>query len=236
MSALFFGRDDGFYYRASGAELRWTSERGAKLDWRLFGEQQRPATQRTSYSVGGAFDPNIVATTGASAGASVRWLHSYGLDPRGFRSFADFRAEAAGGDSVYGRGALDVTLSTGLPKSLAAALTLAGGTSVGHVPPQRRWYLGGTHTIRGQSPDTAQNGNAFWMTRAELGREVFGSRLMLFGDLGWVGDRSAFTFARPMSAAGIGTSMFDGMLRFDVARGFYPRRQTRVAAYLEARF
>jgi hypothetical protein len=28
--------------------------------------------------------------------------------------------------------------------------------------------LGGTQTIRGQSADTAQSGNAFWMTRAEL--------------------------------------------------------------------
>ena len=236
MSALLFGRDDGFYYRASGAELRWTSERGMKLDWRLFGEQQRTATQRTNYSMRGSFEPNIVATTGLSAGGGLRWTHSYGLDPRGFRSFADFRAEAAGGDSVYGRGAFDVTFSTGLPGDLATSLSLAAGASVGHVPPQRLWYLGGTHTIRGQSPDTAQSGNAFWMTRGEIGPRFYGYRLMMFGDLGWVGDQSAFTVRTPMSGAGIGLSMMDGMVRFDLARGLYPRKQTRFAGYFEVRF
>lgn len=237
VSALFFGRDEGFYYRASGAELMWMTERGARLDWRLFGEQQRTAKQRTAYSFSGDFVPNIVATTGASAGAAVRWLRTDGLDPHGFRSSTDVRLEAAGGDSTYGRAAMEVTLSTGLPKSLAAAVTLAGGTSVGQVPFQRRWFLGGTQTIRGQSPDTAQSGNAFWMSRLEFGVDRSPYRIMLFGDLGWTGDRSAVADrVRPMSGAGIGLSMLDGLVRFDVARGFYPQRQTRVAAYLQARF
>ncbi|MGH7617887.1 MAG: ShlB/FhaC/HecB family hemolysin secretion/activation protein [Gemmatimonadaceae bacterium] len=237
VSALFFGRDEGFYYRASGAEVRWTSDRGASLDWRLFGEQQRSAFQRTNYSFGASFVPNIVAATGPSFGGSMRWLHSYGEDPRGFRAFSDLRLEAAGGDSTYGRAALDVTLSTSLPQRLAAALTLAGGTSVGELPPQRRWFLGGTQTIRGQSPDTAQSGNAFWMSRLELGRELSGYRLMLFGDLGWVGDRARVQeLVRPMSGAGVGMSMFDGLVRFDVARGFFPLEQTRLAAYVNARF
>jgi hemolysin activation/secretion protein len=124
-----------------------------------------------------------------------------------------------------------------LPKSLAAAMTLAGGTSVGHVPFQRRWFLGGTQTIRGQSPDTLQSGNAFWMSRLEFGVDRSPYRIMLFGDLGWVGNRSEVAdLVRPMSGAGIGLSMLDGLVRFDVARGFYPQRQTRVAAYLQARF
>jgi hypothetical protein len=35
---------------------------------------------------------------------------------------------------------------------------------------------------------------------------------------------------------GVGLSAFDGLLRFDVARGFYPRRQTRVVFYLGHEF
>jgi len=161
VSALLFGRDEGFYYRASGAELTWSSQRFAALNWRLFGEQQRTAVQRTSYSFGAAFTPNIVAATGAFFGGAVRWLRATGDDPRGFRTLSDLRVEAAGGDSTYGRAAADLTLSTGLPKSFAAALTLAGGTSAGQLPSQRRWFLGGAQTIRGESPDTAQSGNAF---------------------------------------------------------------------------
>jgi hemolysin activation/secretion protein len=203
----------------------------------LFGEQQRTATQRTAYSFSGDFVPNIVATTGLSAGGAVRWLRTQGLDPHGFRSSTDVRLEAASGDSTYGRAAMEVTLSTGLPKSLAAALTLGGGTSVGQVPLQRRWFLGGTQTIRGQSPDTAQSGNAFWMSRLEFGIDRAPYRTMLFGDLGWVGNRSAVgDLIRPMSGVGIGQSMLDGLIRFDIARGFYPKRQTRFAAYLQARF
>jgi hemolysin activation/secretion protein len=130
---------------------------------------------------------------------------------------------------------MEVTLPTGLPKSLA--VTIAGGTSAGHMPVQRHWFLGGTQTIRGQSADTAQSGNAFWMTRLEVGPDPTPYRIMLFGDLGWVGGRSAVAdIVRPMSGAGIGVSALDGLVRIDVAREFYPQRQTRVAAYLQARF
>ena len=237
LSALLFGRDDGFYYRASGAELGFGTTLGAKLDWRLFAERQRSAAQGTGFSVGGQFGPNVVASAGTSAGAVVRFTHSHGLDPRGFRTFTDVRLEAAGGDSVYGRGAVDVTLSRGLFGDVAAAITLAGGSTIGGVPPQRRWFLGGTHTIRGQSPDTAQSGNAFWMSRTELGRDFRAYRVSVFGDLGWVGDRTKISdVGRPLSGVGAGFSVLDGMFRVDVARGVYPREQFRVDASLGARW
>src|SRR5207244_3373991 len=153
-------------------------------------------------------------------GASVRWLTSHGLDPHGFRTLSDVRLEAATGDSTYGRAAIDLTFSTPLAKKFVAALTVAGGTTVGHVPPQGRWFLGSPQTIRGESPDTAQSGTAFWMSRVELGRDLSAYRLVAFSDLGWVGDRAKFgNLVRPMSGAGIGMSMLDGLLRFDVARG-----------------
>jgi hypothetical protein len=237
VSAFLFGRDDGFYYRASGAELLWTTERGIRLDWRAFAEQQRSAKQETSFSLGANFTPNIDAARGTSAGAAVRFLHTLGLDPRGFRMFTDLRLEAAGGDSTYGRGALDITVSRDLGDRYAAALTAAGGTTVGGVPPQRRWFLGGTETIRGQKPDTAQSGNAFWLSRLELARNDVGVRTSLFGDIGWVGDRTQVSdVGRPMSGVGIGLSGLDGLIRLDIARGLYPRKQTRVNLYLDARF
>jgi hypothetical protein len=237
ISAFLFGRDEGFYYRATGGELLWTSDRGPRLDWRVFAERQRIADQRTDFSLGASFAPNIAAANVTSAGVGVRHLRSYGLDPRGFRAYTDLRLEAAGGDSTYGRGALDVTLSRSLAREFAAALTVAGGSSVGELPAQRRWFLGGTETIRGQSPDTAQSGNAFWMTRLELARPLTAARASLFGDLGWTGDRDRIgEMGRPMSGVGVGLSGFDGLIRLDVARGIFPRRQTRVNLYLDARF
>ena len=240
-SALMFGRDEGFYYRASGAELSGAREAslggGTQIDWRAFGEWQRTAAVKTNFAVNGAdFPPNLIAQRAAFFGVGARLTNQHGLDPQGLRVFNDLRLEAAKGDSLYGRAALDVTVSHGFG-ALAGALTLSGGSSVGSLPSQRRWYLGGSQTVRGQSPDTAQSGNAFWLTRAELGENATGVRPAVFADLGWVGDRTKMSqVGRPMSGVGAGVSFLDGLFRFDVARGLYPRKQFRVDLYLESRF
>jgi hypothetical protein len=39
-----------------------------------------------------------------------------------------------------------------------------------------------------------------------------------------------------MSGVGAGASVMDGLIRFDVARGLFPRKQWRVDMYVEARF
>ena len=59
----------------------------------------------------------------------------------------------------------------------------------------------------------------------------------LFADIGWAGDRDAWReVGRPASGAGIGLSFLDGTMRFDVARGIFPVKQTRVSFYLGSRF
>lgn len=237
LSAFFFGRDDAFYYRATGGELLFTTDRGLRLEWRAFHERQHTAFQQTDFSVGGSFLPNVGANEGWYSGAMVRHRASRGLDPRGFRASSDVRLEGASGDSSYGRAMGELTFLRGFAAQLDGALTLSGGITVGSVPIQRRWYLGGTQSIRGQDPDPTRSGNAFWMTRAELGRPLGLVRVALFGDLGWAGDRNRLSeIGRPLSGAGLGFSLFDGVARFDVARGIYPREQVRVAFYLGARF
>ena len=62
-------------------------------------------------------------------------------------------------------------------------------------------------------------------------------RPTVFADLGWVGDRAKIgDVVRPMSGVGAGVSFLDGLFRFDVARGIYPRKQFRVDLNLEAKF
>jgi hypothetical protein len=237
MSALLFGRDNAFYYRATGGELTWTTERGPTLTWRAFRERQHTAMQKTDFSVAGSLGPNLPADEGWYSGAAARYQGSRGLDPRGFRASTDIRVDGAAGDSVFGRAAAELTFLRGLSAAFDGALTLGAGTSVGGVPVQRRWYLGGTQTVRGQDPSPALSGNAFWLTRAELGHPLTFMKVALFGDLGWAGDRSDFTrVGRPASGAGIGFSFFDGAARLDVARGIYPAKQTTVAFYLGSRF
>jgi len=249
VSAFLFGRDEGFYYRATGAELTRTRDPrsdGARIDWRLFFENERAAKQNTNFSLGAAFVPNIEAVNEQYVGTSLRLNHTAGLDPRGLRLLSDIRLEAATAlskdDSVwnrYARGAADFTLSHGLPSHLIGAVTLSGGTSVGTVPVQRLWYLGGAQTVRGQRPDTAHSGNAYWLTRSELAYDLGGYRPSLFTDIGWTGDRDSLyknNLGRPMSGVGLGSSFMDGLIRFDVARGLYPEKRWRVDMYVEARF
>jgi hypothetical protein len=239
LSALLFGRDEGFYYRASGAELEWTTERGTRLDWRAFAERQRTAAVENEFSLGPRFLPNIQARTAQYAGLATRFLHSHGLDPNGFRAFTDLRLEGAVSDSAsaaYGRGALDLTLTEGFGR-YAAAITASAGASAGELPSQRHWYLGGAYTVRGQRPDTAMHGNAYWLGRVEVGTNFTAARPIVFGDIGWVGERTAWRdVARPMSGAGVGVSFLDGLIRFDVSRGIYPQKRIRVDMYVDAKF
>jgi hypothetical protein len=237
LSAFLFGRDDAFYYRATGGELGWTTDRGLKLDWRAFHERQHTAIQGTDYSLGGTLGPNLPADEGWYSGLGIRFRGSHGLDPRGFRVSTDIRVDGATGDSTFGRASLEVTMLRGFASRLDGALTVSAGSSIGGVPVQRRWYLGGTQTVRGEDPSAALSGNAYWLTRAELGRPIRFLRLAAFGDLGWAGDRNALTdVGRPASGAGLGLSFLDGTIRLDVARGIYPAKQTRVMLYLGSRF
>jgi hypothetical protein len=246
ISAFLFGRDEGFYYRASGLELTSSPDEATEsaLSWGLFAEQERTARQRTTLSLarsfdGGQFPPNVEATRGIYAGARARYTRSLGLDPQGFRLFTDARVESAHGDSgAYGRAALDLTASQGIGNG-AAALTLAGGSSVGALPPQRYWFLGGVQTVRGQAPGltAGKTGNAFWLARGEAGYGLEVIRPVVFADIGWAGDRTRWRdIGRPLSGAGVGASLLDGLVRFDVARGINPDRQWRVDAYVEGRF
>jgi hypothetical protein len=246
ISAFLFGRDEGFYYRATGLELNNAPVEGGEsaLSYGLFAEQERTARQRTTFSLaraayGTQFDPNLEAVRGIYIGARTRYMRTFGLDPQGFRLLSDLRLEGARGDTgSYGRAALDLTASHGIGNG-AAALTLAGGSSVGVLPAQRYWYLGGTQTVRGQRPGlgNAIGGNAFWLARSELAYGVGAARPVVFADLGWAGDRTNWRdVGRPLSGVGVGSSIMDGLIRFDVARGIYPDKQWRVDAYVEARF
>ncbi|HEY8175845.1 MAG TPA: hypothetical protein VIF32_09145, partial [Gemmatimonadaceae bacterium] len=251
LSTLLFGRDEGFYYRTGGIELAGTPDanvgNGGRVAWRLFAEQQRTAAVSTTFSFGVPWLPNMETRHATYVGGAVRVDHSYGLDPSGFRPLSGLRLEAAQpteGDAMlpnhgrYARASTEATVSHGLGHDVLGALTLSGGSSAGDLPPQREWFLGGAHTIRGQRPDTSFSGNAYWMTQGEVARDFGGMRGIVFGDVGWTGDRRMLrdrAFGRPMSDVGVGTSFLDGLIRLDVARGIYPQERWRASAYVEAR-
>ncbi len=245
--AFAYGRDDGFYFRSVGVEAERfaTRENGSRL--RFFGERQRTATPTVSFNLskalgaGGGFGPNFRAEKGSALGSGLRDVRNFGLDPAGWRLFSDIRLEGGWfipsdtSGRAFGRSGVDLTVSHGLFGNAAVGVTVGGGVS-GGAPLQRQYFLGGTQTVRGQLPGAAL-GEAYWLTKLELATTRGTVRPVVFGDLGWAGKRSDFSHpGRPLSGAGVGLSILDGLLRFDLARGIYPRERMRFDAYLEARF
>ncbi|MBC7789804.1 MAG: hypothetical protein H7Z74_07645, partial [Anaerolineae bacterium] len=241
VSALLFGRDEGFYYRSWGGELKGNDHDGIIRSWRLFGEQHTDAHVKSEFSVAHPSGPknpltNIDAVNGTIVGLAVGHHSSFGLNPHGFRALTDVKVEGAAGSFDYARGSFQTTLSRGLGRALDGALTLGAGASGGVLPIQKQYFIGGVQTVRGQRAGAAI-GDAFWLTSAEVGTSGVGIRKILFADLGWAGSRESFSKpGRPLSGAGVGASFMDGLVRFDVAKGIYPEKNVRVNLYVEARF
>ena len=247
MMAFAFGRDDGLYYRAWGAELTGEASGGlvtggGELTWRLFAERQSAAEKETDFHLGRLFDgdreflPNIEADPLTVLGFGWRYTRSFGLDPSGFRTFLTIRGEGGTVGAGYARGMADVTFSRPIAGPVDGAITLSGGSSAGGIPVQRLFYLGGPWSVRALDPGTAV-GEAFWMGRGELALGRLVARPVLFYDVGWAGPRRDWRApGTPLSSVGVGYSVMDGMVRMDLSRSIRPVQKTRLDLYLEARF
>ncbi|HET9003376.1 MAG TPA: hypothetical protein VFN39_05165, partial [Gemmatimonadaceae bacterium] len=173
LGALLWGRDDGFYYRATGLELTRMPADGEGIHWRLFGEHEGAAAMKTNVSLAhlgnGRFAPNIDAERGDIGGIGASMIRSAGEDPKGWRLISSTSLEAAGGRFDYARGIFDLTLSHPLALGTAGSLTGVAGAAAGRPPIQKLFFVGGPQTVRGIDAGSAI-GDAFWVGRGELGR------------------------------------------------------------------
>lgn len=266
LATLLYGRDEGFYHRATGVEFLHRPIAGRGLELRAFTEQHREAPVVTTRSLfGGAIDPRMGPNTpveiGRFTGLTARWQGSAGLDPRGWRVALDVRGEGAEAHTEvfppplgapvcaacvpdpiwpaatrrYGRFLADAMVSRGIGP-VAVAVNAVAGTSIGRLPAQRAFFVGGLQSVRGLPAGTAV-GDAMWLVRSELGANVAAVRPVLFTDVGWAGPRAEWrTPAMTLRGAGVGVSVLDGLIRMDLSRGIAPVRQTRFDLSIEARF
>jgi hypothetical protein len=80
-------------------------------------------------------------------------------------------------------------------------------------------------------------GDAYWLGRAGLGWGTSKLRPIVFSDIGWAGDRHDWRHpGRPISGAGVGASVLDGLIRFDLSRGINPDHGWRTDLYLQGSF
>lgn len=243
LNAFFFGADNGDYYRASGGAFAWRPPALAResYEFRLFGERQRSVVKETDFALfkafsdGWTFRPNPAVDDVDVAGAEVRWAPWWGSDPtrpqlglelqaRGAAwRFADARED---GDGPDGRRYLEAKavvraaapLSGGEWDAWRLGAQIGVGTIWGNAPAQRLWHVGGPATLRGHGA-AAAFGTSTLLGRLEVARTYHGVGASVFGDAAWAGDRDRFDGGDFLYGVGLGASILDGLLRFDVARG-----------------
>ncbi len=241
LPAFIYGRDEGFYYRTMGAELgeRRERRRGA-LEYKLFLERQWTAGDTNvvnTFSLARLIADRRFRRNFESEGLSVTGvsgMYSRVLLDRsqGLRVTTVLNGEAGTGTFQYARASVEGT-ATRVVGWFSTALSGAIGSSVGDVPRQRGWFVGGVRTVRGQIAGT-QDGDAFWLGRAEVGTKQGFFRPVGFFDVGWAGSREAFAKVQPQRGAGVGIGVLDGLIRVDFSRGLYPLKQWRTDFYLSA--
>lgn len=254
LHTFLLGYDDGLYYRTTGMALS-ASRNAGRLRWEgvLFGERHRTAAKGTDVSLPAAFGddlrPNIRADRADLAGVRGQLRFQTGVDPAAPILTGRLWGEAAAGDFDYGRWAGSLALTTPTEARWVGALEAGAGTTTGHPPRQRLWFLGGSYTLRGFEAG-ALEGEAFWMVRAEVGRgfglgwdrsvrRALGRdrdadrlfRVVGFVDAGWAGVREAFGTEGRGLGAGVGLSILDGLIRVDVARALEGSDDWRLHLY-----
>ena len=249
MNALVLGRDDGSYFRATGAELVIRPVAGeGRHDLRAYAERQGAVERNTDFSLrhlaspDWRFRPNIRAEEATQIGVAAAVEAVRGSDPTGFRGSLRVETLAETGDFTFVRPGLTARLGFPLPGPWLGAVEAGGGTTFGTgaaggrgAPIQSAWYLGGPATVRGFSgarligPDYAR-------ARLEAGNEFPGARLALFADAGWAGDADLFTRSDALLSAGVGASFLDGLFRLDLARTLQPETHWRLILHVDALF
>ena len=233
-NSLVMGYDEGLYFRETGFEISASRQgRRTRVEGTLFAERHHNARKQSDASLpnlfgDAVFPDNVVAARGDVAGVSGRLRAFSSVDPGTPILSGSIWGEAATGDfDLYGRAAVSAALQLPLSE-WSLALEGGAGRVFGEPPPQRRFHLGGSYTLRAFDP-VSTGGESFWFGRFELGRgfrigdpayDIGGSpiRITGFWDAGWTGSADAFGTEGWLSSVGVGLSLMDGLFRIDIAR------------------
>ena len=252
LDAFLFGRDNGEYYYATGADLTWRPPAIATQSFqaRLYAERQSAAETNTNFALFRAFNrkwdfrPNVAAEEVDEAGAELRVSPWWGNDPVGarlglelFGRGAVWRAAGVDGSERYGQAS--AILRTVVPvqgrgwRQVRLGIEAAGGHTWGEAPVQRSWFLGAGGTLRGY-PASTLSGLSFVRGRVEVARTYEFVGASVFGDAGWAGPVGEFDAGEVLYGVGVGMSILDGLVRFDLSQGLKgPKRDFRVELYLD---
>jgi hemolysin activation/secretion protein len=103
-----------------------------------------------------------------------------------------------------------------------ATIRVRAGVSTRPNLPQLAYRVGGQGTVRGFSYGI-QRGDAFWSAQLDLSPSRRLIRPVLFLDAGQAGRLDSLTRNKVLIGGGIGVSMINGLIRFDLSHPITPR-------------
>ncbi len=246
ITALVAGRDDGDYYRQSGVSLEWarSSIEQNSLRIRVFGEYHRPEKIESDFTIWGLINekpewrPNIGVDIGWFLGSSIDIASKWGLDPLFPQGQMLVSLEGGAGTSEYARVGLLGSLDISIVRDMRISLEAGVGASIGDLPIQRGWYLGGPSTLRG-FPPRVLGGAKFARVRGEVTRSFFFGDVSLFSDGAWAPYGHRFDGEaddhRTLFSVGSGLSVLDQLIHFDASWNlrYFSLSSVRLDAYLD---
>lgn len=246
---LLTGGDRGEYYEATGASLGFSAERrSGRGEVAAFAERHRRVALSTDFHLleelgvrDGEVRPVRSADPTEVVGLRGRIQGFRGREASGLVLTGELRGEVGRGGADYQRLSARLSASHPLFADLAGAAEVASGVAWGpELPLQRQYFFGGTERLRGFDANQWL-GESFWRARAELASAFPGARMVLFGDAGWIGDRTAFSRDafdgdQLLVSAGVGASLLDGLVRVDLARALQGGSAWKVHVYLDGLF
>jgi hemolysin activation/secretion protein len=102
-----------------------------------------------------------------------------------------------------------------------ATLELKAGAATQPTLPQSLFRLGGVSTVRGFEYG-ALRGQAFWAARLDVAPLRGRLRPVLFADAGQAASLEGLFSSEALAGAGVGLSVFDGLVRFDLSYPITP--------------
>jgi hypothetical protein len=242
--ALAAGRDDGDYYRRTGAEVALGPPPQRRPLYRLTVHSEYHQAVVTESRVSMArlwspdswtFRPNVAAEEGWEHAVTATLTPSVGTDPTGVQAGLAISGTGAVGDLAHARASIAGRLGMPLGDRFRLGVSVGGGVATADVPEQRAFAVGGPSSLRGYDPRRL-TGPCSVRSTLDLQRAFAFGGVSVFMDAGWAGRCSELAADRVLRSLGVGLSLVDGLVRADLARGLDGTRPLRFDLYLDGAF
>jgi hypothetical protein len=221
LNGIFAGHDNGDYSLVEGGSLGYETSLATGLDLGIgvvlqheesvVGEAQSAVNDFLGGS--GVFPPNPPIADGTYGSM---WARLDGLGRRRWSVTADLLAgEGQSTGRLYGQ------IREELGGRNGATLELKAGAATQPTLPQSLFRLGGVSTVRGFEYG-ALRGQAFWAARLDVAPLRGRLRPVLFADAGQAASLEGLFSSEALAGAGVGLSVFDGLVRFDLSYPITP--------------